>query len=462
MENSYFFIGVAGAGMSAIAQYLAGKGFKVSGSDRQFGAAEKTRVQEQLEECGIACFRNDGSGVVNGIDAVVVSTAIEETNPDLVRAKELGIKTLHRSEMLAQIAASTKTIAISGTSGKSTVTGMTFHILEYAGLNPSIITGAGLVNLEKKGKIGNAVAGSGEWLVIEADESDGSLVRYHPEVGVILNIDKDHKEISELQNIFEVFSNNVYGDGKTLIANGNHSLAAPYVKDRKFLFGTENSFGTQGVDFTAVGTSIRFRVRHAGELVRCEIPLPGKHNMENGLAAIAAATVAGVPVKVAAEALATFPGIHRRHQILGTFNGVTLIDDFAHNPAKIGASIRSVQAFTTGRVLAWFQPHGFGPTRFLRNDLVESMHSAIRENDKMFLSQIYYAGGTVTRDISAGDLVDDLKKLGTDAAYIENREDFAKTVVSEAKPGDTILLMGGRDPKLSEFAESVAELLKTK
>lgn len=460
MNESYFFIGVAGAGMSAIAQYLSGKGYAVSGSDRQFGAEEKTLVQSQLEDAGIKCFKNDGSGVSAGLTAVVVSTAIEETNPDLVRARELGIPTMHRSEMLAQIAAKAKTIAISGTSGKSTVTGMTYHILEYAGISPSIITGAGLVSLEKQGKIGNAVAGSGDWLVIEADESDGSLVRYHPEVGVILNIDKDHKEISELQNIFETFSNNVLGDGKTLIANGNHPLAAPYVKDRKFLFGTENSFGTQGVDFEANGFGIRFRVRHGGELVRFNVPLPGRHNMENALAASAAAMVAGVTLRQCAEALESFPGIHRRHQILGNFNGVTIVDDFAHNPAKIAASIRSVQAFTTGRVLAWFQPHGFGPTRFLRKDLVEAMHSAIRENDKMYLSQIYYAGGTVTRDISAGDLVDDMKKLGTDAIYIENRDDFAKAVVCEAKPGDTILLMGGRDPKLSEFAESVAELLK--
>lgn len=155
MNESYFFIGVAGAGMSAIAQYLSGKGYEVSGSDRQFGAEEKTLVQSQLEDAGIKCFKNDGSGVSAGLTAVVVSTAIEETNPDLVRARELGIPTMHRSEMLAQIAAKAKTIAISGTSGKSTVTGMTYHILEYAGISPSIITGAGLVSLEKQGKIGD-------------------------------------------------------------------------------------------------------------------------------------------------------------------------------------------------------------------------------------------------------------------------------------------------------------------
>ena len=164
--ESYFFIGVAGVGMSAIAQYLVGKGVAVSGSDRQFGAAEKPLVMSQLEECGVKCFPQDGSGVVEGLNAVVVSTAIEDTNPDLKRAKELGIPVMHRSEMLAKISKEAKTIAVSGTSGKSTVTAMIYHILQYAGLQPSVMTGAGLVNLQKEGKIGNAVSGKGEWLVV--------------------------------------------------------------------------------------------------------------------------------------------------------------------------------------------------------------------------------------------------------------------------------------------------------
>ena len=184
MTESYFFIGVAGVGMSAIAQYLAGKGVAVSGSDRQFGEflagkCEKPLVMGQLEDCGIKCFAQDGSGIVAGLSAVVVSTAIEDTNPDLKRAKELGVPVMHRSEMLAKISKEARTIAVSGTSGKSTVTAMIYHILEYAGLQPSVMTGAGLVNLQKQGKIGNAVSGKGEWLVVEADESDGTLVRYN-------------------------------------------------------------------------------------------------------------------------------------------------------------------------------------------------------------------------------------------------------------------------------------------
>lgn len=473
--SSYFFIGVAGVGMSAIAQYLVGKGVEVRGSDRQFGEflagkCEKPKVMGQLEECGVKCFAQDGSGVVEGLDAVVVSTAIEDTNPDLKRAKELGVKVMHRSEMLAKISKEARTIAVSGTSGKSTVTAMIYHILEYAGLQPSVMTGAGLVNLQAQGKIGNAVSGKGEWLVVEADESDGTLVRYEPEIGLILNVDKDHKEMDELQEIFLKFSHNILSAGHTLIVNDAHPLAKKFSAGREFDFGFENYVGVQGVDFKTAGTHIKFRVRNKANLVNFEVPLPGKHNMENALAATAAALRAGVSLHTCADALSTFPGVFRRHQILGTFNGVTLVDDFAHNPAKIAASIKSAQDFTEGRVLAWFQPHGFGPTRFLRKDLVEFMAKTLRpadigedrENDVMFFSEIYYAGGTVTRDISAGDLADDLLIKGCEAVYIENRDECAKKMLEYAQPGDTILLMGARDPSLETFAKSVAELLKAK
>ena len=475
MAESYFFIGVAGVGMSAIAQYLAGKGVAVSGSDRQFGEflagkCEKPLVMGQLEDCGIKCFAQDGSGVVAGLTAVVVSTAIEDTNPDLKRAKELGVPVMHRSEMLAKISKEARTIAVSGTSGKSTVTAMIYHILEYAGLQPSVMTGAGLVNLQKQGKIGNAVSGKGEWLVVEADESDGTLVRYEPEIGLILNVDKDHKEMNELQEIFLKFSHNILDNGKILIVNDAHPLAKKFSAGREFDFGFENYVGVQGTDFKTAGTHIKFRVRHKAELVNFEVPLPGKHNMENALAATAAALFAGVSLHMCADALATFPGVFRRHQILGTFNGVTLVDDFAHNPAKIAASIRSAQDFTEGRVIAWFQPHGFGPTRFLRKDLVEFIAKTLRpkdfdddrDNDMMFFSEIYYAGGTVTRDISAGDLADDLLLKGCEAIYIENRDECAKKMVECAQPGDTILLMGARDPSLQAYAQSVQKLLENR
>lgn len=459
-DQSFFFVGVAGSGMSAIAQYLAGKGFCVSGSDRQFSSPESGKVRCQLEDAGVKTFPQDGSGITKEISAIVVSTAIEDSNPDLKRALELGIPRLHRSEMLAKISESVKTICVSGTSGKSTVTGMIWHILNKAGLSPSLLSGAGLVLLERRGKIGNAFAGSGEWLVAEADESDGSLVRYSPEIGAILNIGKDHKEISELQKIFAEFSTNITAKGKTLIVNEADELANAFSVNHLDDFGLEAKAGVQGMDFKPAGYSIEFRARSRGDLVKVKVPLPGKHNMMNALAAIAVALKVGVPLRKAAEALESFEGIHRRHQVLGTVHGVTVVDDFAHNPAKISASISAAQDFTQGRVLAYFQPHGFGPTRFLRNDLVAAIAQTLRPDDEIFMSEIYYAGGTVSRDISAGDLIEDLKQKNVKAHFVADRESCGKAMVETARAGDTILVMGARDPSLSDFARNLMEKLK--
>jgi UDP-N-acetylmuramate--alanine ligase len=443
--------------MSALAQYLAQRGIAVTGSDRQFGQSTAPASKAQLEAEGIRCVPQDGSGIDDHIDYIVISTAIEKGNPDLDKALELGIPVLHRSELLARLTSERRTIAISGTSGKSSVTGMTFHILQYAGLSPSLLSGAGLSSLEAQGKIGNAVAGNGEWLICEADESDGSLVRYKPEVGVILNIDKDHKELSELESLFRIFADNTSGK---LIVNGDHPLAVQYSRDRSWEFGQEGWQGFQGIDFEPVGTSIRFRLRHFGKLVRVEVPCHGRHNMENALAAIACAVAAGVPLKTCAEALATWGGIHRRHQILGNVQGITLVDDFAHNPAKIAASIRACQGFTSGKLFAWFQPHGFAPTKFLRKELVSEILAALRPDDEIIFSKIYYAGGTAVQDISSGDLIDDLKKLGVKAWYIPERDEAAQSMIKGAYSGDTILLMGARDPSLADFAKEVLKQLQ--
>lgn len=193
-----FFIGVAGVGMSAIAQYLQGIGKNVSGSDRYFQPNEYNKTKSQLEAEGIQCFVQDGSGITEKTDLVVVSTAIEDSVFEVKKAKELGIPIIKRSELLSIIAKSKKTIAVAGTSGKSTTSAMLYQILYNAGLEPSIISGAGLTSIIKQGKIGNAAVGKGDWLIIEADESDGSVVQYQPEIGLLLNIDKDHQEIEEL------------------------------------------------------------------------------------------------------------------------------------------------------------------------------------------------------------------------------------------------------------------------
>ncbi len=435
-----YFIGIAGAGMSAIAQYLAGSNYLISGSDRQF--TMPTKVQGQLEKEGINCFPQDCSGLSPDIDAVIVSTAIEPTVPEYKKAVEMGIPIVMRSDLLAEICLSKKTIAVAGTSGKSTVAAMIFQIMNYAGLQPSLITGAGLVALQHKGKIGNAVAGKGEHLIIEADESDGSLVNYQPDTGIILNIDKDHKEISELLAIFEAFKQNIQ---KKIIVNQD------CVRSKLFSVATENDFGKatpfEGRDFKQTNFSITFIINE----VLFELSCPGEHSMANAMAAIAAS---GVELKMAAKALINYQGIYRRHQIIGTKNGVTVIDDYAHNPAKLAASMRAC-SLEGRRLITWFQPHGFGPTRFLRNDFVREICHALRTGDEIWMSEIYYAGGTTKKDISANDLIQDIRNNKKTAFFTAQRADFPIQVKSKLRAGDIILITGARDPSLGNFAELV-------
>lgn len=451
--NNVFFIGIAGAGMSAIAQYLQGTGKKVSGSDRYFTPETPNETRDKLEAEGIQCFMQDGSGITTATDLVVVSTAIEDTVFEVKKAAVLNIPILKRSQVLALISESKKTIAVGGTSGKSTTSAMIFDIMQHAGLEPSIISGAGLTSIIREGKIGNAKVGKGDWLVIEADESDGSIVQYHPEIGLLLNVEKDHQEIDELMQIFSTFRDNTKD---IFITNRSNSLAAGISRDVKNDFSVdENSTaGFQALNFSQHGFEISFTVND----VPVKLNTVGKHNMENALAAIAVVSRVGVSLQTAAEALAKYEGIYRRHQIIGEKNGVIVIDDYAHNPAKCAASIAACQPVAP-KVIAWFQPHGYKPTRFLRNDFVKEIAAALRPQDEIWMSEIFYAGGSAVKDISAGELIEDIKKLGKNAFFVENRNNFVEAVRSHFTGNDVLLLMGARDPGLELFAKEVFDRL---
>jgi UDP-N-acetylmuramate--alanine ligase len=442
-----FFIGIAGSGMSAIAQYLKGIGKNVSGSDRFFKEGEYNEAKEKLEAEGIECFMQNGEGITPATDLVVVSTAVEDTVAEVQKAKQLNIPIIKRSELLAIIADSKKTIAIGGTSGKSTTTAMLFDILEHAGLQPSIISGAGLVSIIKKGKIGNAKVGKGEWLVIEADESDGSIVQYKPEIGLLLNIDKDHKEIEVLLDIFKVFKEN----SKRFVVNQSHYLAKNFSQDIQQDFSwNDTDAGYKATSFHQEGLTISFKINDAD----FKLNVVGKHNMENALAASAIAAQMGVDLAICAEALRQYEGIYRRHQVLGNKNGVWVIDDFAHNPVKCAAAIEACQPIAP-KVIAWFQPHGYGPTKFLRNDFVQEIAKVLRPEDEIWMSEIFYAGGTAVKDISANDLINDLKVMNKPAFFTDNRNDFITDVRSHLTGNCVLLLMGARDPSLEQFAKKI-------
>lgn len=446
--NNIFFIGIAGSGMSALAQFLAGSQKNISGSDRYFTADTENETRLKLEADGIQCFEQNGEGISEKIELVIVSTAVEDTVPEIKKAKELSIPIIKRSDLLAMIAATKRTIAVGGTSGKSTTGGMLYQILDTAGYAPGIISGAGLVSLIKEGKIGNAKVGKGEWLIIEADESDGSIVKYKPEIGLLLNIDKDHQEIDELMEIFTTFKENTTG---SFVVNRSNKLSVTLSKNIKNDFSSdENEAGFTAKNLVQKGMNIYFNIND----IPFKLNTIGKHNMENALAATAVANIIGISLEQCAKGLQAYEGIYRRHQLLGEKRGVKVIDDYAHNPAKCAASIRACQPISP-KVIAWFQPHGYGPTRFLRNDFVTEIASALRPQDEIWMSEIFYAGGTAVKDISANDLIQEIKALGGKAFFVEDRNNLLAEIRTHFTDDCVLLIMGARDPELETFSKNI-------
>lgn len=441
--KNYFFVGIAGSGMSAIAQYLSKKGKNVKGSDRLFVNAPNHPIRRKLEDFGIKTFVQGQSKITDNTDFVVISTAIEETVYEYEIAKQKNIPIIHRSDLLKEIADNSFSIAVAGTSGKSTTTAMIYSLLNKAGLQPSMLNGSGLVEIQNKGLIGNAAVGDSDILVFEADESDGTLVKYHPKIGILLNIDRDHKDLPELFKIFEQFANN----SKTLISNKGNKNSALLANNAEFDFGKSTNFTAKNIKQTFEGIS--FSVRG----VDFKIPIIGLHNVENALAAISLAQNLGIDIEKSAQYLRDFRGIDRRMQIINNKNDVLVIDDYAHNPAKITSAIRSAQALGK-RLFAFFQAHGYGPLKFMKDDLLEILPSIMRKQDYFILSPVYYAGGTVVKQYTSKDFFADLQDKKVKALYFERREDFCKYIKQETTNGDVVLIMGARDPSLGDFAKS--------
>jgi UDP-N-acetylmuramate--alanine ligase len=444
-KGRFHYAGLGGAGMSALAQFQAMKGGVVSGSDRAFDHGERAGLRQQLERLGIAIMPQDGSGLGKDCAALVVSTAVEDQVPDVVAARALGIPIIHRSELLAHFVAEHRSIAVTGTSGKSTVSALIFAILSGAGRDPSVITGADLPELEAQGLPGNAFAGRSDLLVVEADESDGSLVRYAPAIGVILNLQRDHKEMTEVAAMFATLR----ARAREALVVGDTENLDPFAGGA-LRFGFSDRADIRGVDVELGPSSSRFRVKD----VVFTLPVAGAHNVANALAAIAAASVLNIPLDAMVSPLAGFRGIGRRFQTVGKARGVEVIDDFAHNAEKIAAAIKTAK-LRADRVLAIYQPHGYGPTRFLRKDFVATFSRELEARDRLWMLEVFYAGGTATRDFSAADIVAEIGARGVSAEFAPSRDWLVNRIADEARPGDLVLVMGARDPSLSALARAI-------
>ncbi|MGD9546067.1 MAG: Mur ligase domain-containing protein [Candidatus Krumholzibacteriia bacterium] len=473
------FVGAGGSGMSALALLHAGgsraAGGRATGSDRAFDHGEREAIRQALAAAGVEIRPQDGSGLVEPsgrrCDAVIASTAVEDAVPDLTAARKLGIPILHRSELLARHVESHRTVAVTGTSGKSTVTAMVFAILQDAGWGPGLLTGGALAELTARGHLGNAWAPTPPadpaaaadpgppWLVIEADESDGSLVRYRPHVGLVLNLGLDHKPPAEVLGMFATFKARTRG---VFVMPADENLAS--LREGAAFFGLRDQRPAGLAGTWAEGVDLRPREsRFIIDGVPFRLPQPGIHNVLNAAAAVAACRACGLTVEQTAGPLARFQGVARRFQPVGTARDVEVIDDFAHNPDKIAAALatarRRLRDAGRGRVLAVFQPHGFGPTRFLRDALVDTFASCLRPRDVLWLPEIFFAGGTVTRDISSADLAGAVSGRGRDARFIPDRAGLPSAIAEEAGPGDLVLVMGARDPSLTDLCRDILTAL---
>ncbi|MEY4721959.1 MAG: hypothetical protein RIQ46_1684 [Pseudomonadota bacterium] len=446
--------------MLPLALILKGMGASVSGSDRSRDQGRTPEKFAWLESLGFKLFPQDGSGIVSADQVLVASAAVEVTVPEMVRARELGCARMSRAELLARLFnAGQAGIAIGGTSGKSTVTGMAGWIMHSAGRDPTIMNGAVMKNFAgPDAPFASARVGAGGVFVSEVDESDGSIALYNPAVAVLLNVSLDHKSMEELRGLFGDFLERA----RACAVNLDDAESAALVPSGRpcIGFGIDNPLARIGVvpgSIVEAPTSLAATVtdRADGSTHALSLKVPGRHNLANALAAIAGCLAAGVPVVDAVAALGSFAGLARRFDIVGTSpGGVTVIDDFGHNPEKCAATLKTLKSHP-GRVIAFFQPHGFGPLRQMGHELAEVFARLLGPEDVTILCDPVYFGGTVDRSEGSERIVRLIGEAGGRAEHIPAREDCAARIAALVRPGDRVVIMGARDDTLSLFAKDL-------
>ncbi|WP_374139080.1 UDP-N-acetylmuramate--L-alanine ligase [Sphingomonas sp.] len=457
--KSYFFIGIGGSGMMPLAMILAGQGATVAGSDRSLDQERLPAKFDQLRKLGIALFPQDGSGITSADQIVIASAAIEPTVPDMVAAAQVGATQMSRAELLSALFnAAPQAIGVAGTSGKSTVTGMIGWMLHALGRDPTVMNGAVMKNFAAPdAPFASSLVGAGDLFVSEVDESDGSIALYQPAVAVLNNVSLDHKSLEELRALFADFIGRA-GHAIVNIDNPDaEALAAALPPERVTTFSIERAADLQAIFIEEAPFGVDFIVTQDDLIVEVALQVPGRHNVANALAAIGAVRAAGVSLHEAAAALSGFTGLRRRFDLVGRANDIAVIDDFGHNPDKIGATLDTLHAFP-GRLLILFQPHGYGPLKVMRRELVTSLVERMGAEDVLVLPDPVYHGGTVNREVTSADIIADIAAAGRQAHHIAARDQAAAFLVDQARPGDRIIVMGARDDTLSQLA---ADMLGT-
>ncbi len=440
----YFLSGIGGSGMLPLAQILKGLGHTVSGSDRSRDQGRSPEKFEKLEKDGFKLHPQDGSGV-KGVDALVVSTAVEDTVPDVKAAKDAGLPIIKRAQLLADLFnAFPKRIAVGGTSGKTTTTGMIAYILKEAGLDPVVMCGGVMKNYGA-----TALTGRGDVFVTESDESDGSISLYNPDVALLNNVSVDHKGLDELRDLFAAF----IAKSRVSVINADNAEALALKGPHSVTYSirdTDDTYAASHVYHLEEGTAAIVNG------VAVSLDVPGDHNLSNAMAAIAACAAYGVDLEQSCDILGRFAGIKRRMEWVGEGRGVTVIDDFAHNPDKIAATLSTLKKHE-GRLIIIFQMHGYGPLKLMWQELAETFKSHTDEDDIILMPDPLYLGGTADKTIGTKQVAD---AIGPRARWCETREACGLSALLEAQEGDRIVVMGARDDTLSDFAAGLLRQLQ--
>jgi UDP-N-acetylmuramate--alanine ligase len=454
--EDYFFCGIGGSGMTPLALIVQAKGARVEGSDRSLDQGRNAERFEFLRARGVLLHPQDGSGVRRAGQILVTSAAVEETVPDVRAARRIGVPIITRARLLADLFNSAGlAVGVAGTSGKSTTVGMLGWILHCAGKRPTIMNGADMKNFMEPGApFASARIGEGEIFVSEVDESDGSIALFQPRIAVINNVSLDHKSLDELRGLFRDFA----AKAQNVVLNVDNVETAALLAGLRPGQGVTWSLRDARAHLVAFspvctpsGIAFKARARDSDETVQVTLQVPGLHNAANALAALSAAQACGVSLAAAAAHLARFTGLRRRLEVVGTANEVTVIDDFAHNPDKITATLETMHAFP-GRLLIMFQPHGYGPIRLMREAFVDCLATGLHAEDVLVMPEPVYFGGTTDRSVRSADIVRDIQRRGGKALAFPDRAACGDVLVRLARRGDRIVVMGARDDSLSEFA----------
>ncbi len=444
--------------MLPLAMIVQARGAVIEGSDRALDQGRTPEKFDWLRAHGVNLHPQDGSGVTRADQTVIATGAIEETVPDIGAARRAGATIKTRPELLSELFnAAPTSVGVAGTSGKSTITGMIAWILHQTGREPTVMNGAVMKNFaDADHPFASALIGGPDLFVSEVDESDGSIARYDPTVAVVSNISLDHKSMEELRDLFGGFTARATTAVLNLDNPETAALAQTLPAGKAITFGLgEEKADLSGHDLQPLPTGMRFRLIEGWSEHDVVLNVPGAHNVANALAALAATRALGVPTAKAVKALETFAGIRRRMEVVGTAGNITVIDDFAHNPDKIAATLKTLHAFD-GRLLILFQPHGFGPLKLMKSEFIDGFAGLMREDDVLLMPEPVYYGGTTDRSVGSEDIASGVRAAGRQAEALATRADCGDRIVEIAKPGDRIIVMGARDDTLSTFA---AELL---